>query len=310
MPVLPYCLRLIIQTIFRPSRIFRCRQRQQQQRTPTPPTPVFDEYATQFINEYLGSVTEDTPVESIQRVRAALIQVNEEYIAREQAEIDNLRHIISEAQDILEIEAGEINEDGTSAFETAVGTPRTDTPLSDTPTYATDDHYFPEPFLETEINPEIQVDHPEGSPFIRSLVNSYVGALYICPQFARDLYGLYGETTIPGTVYSVRDLVAIARNERRTIPLLKDWDPVDTTGPPHCAHVGEHCPPSTASYYPPMQVETHTELEFFGVNADLWQAPLTEEEEVALIAQEAANNEAAELEEFRQARICAEALQQ
>jgi len=43
------------------------------------------------------------------------------------------------------------------------------------------------------------------------------------------------------------------------------------------------------------------------VNDDLWQAPLTEEEEVALIAQEAADNEAAELEEFRQARIRADA---
>src|SRR6266404_5701218 len=316
MPVLPFHLRLILQTIFRRSRIFRRHQRQQQQRSPTPPTPVIDEHVTQFITEYLESVTEDTPVKSIQRVRAALIQVNEEYIAREQAEIDNLHRIIREAQDILEIEAGEIDEDGTSAFETAVGTPRTDTPLSDTPTYATDDQYFPEPFPETEINMEIQVDHPEGSPFIRSLVDSYVGALYIRPQFARDLFGLYGESTIPGTVYSVGDLVAIVNNERRTIPLLEDWDPVDTTGPPHCAHVGEHRPPSTASYYPPMQIETHTELEFFGVNADLWQAPLTEEEEAALIAQEIADNEAAELEGFRQACICAdtfdeaEALQQ
>src|SRR6266403_4936484 len=303
MPVLPYRLRLIIQTIFRRSRIFRRRQRQQQQRTPTPPTPVIDEYATQFITEFLGSVTEHTSVDSIQRVRAALIQVNEEYIAREQAKIDNLHCIIREAQDILEIEAGEIDEDGTSAFHTAVGTPRADTPLSDTPTYATDDPHFPEPFPETEINPEIQVDHPEGSPFIRSLVDSYVSALYIRPQFARDLYGLYGETTIPGTVYSVGDLVAIASNERHTIPLLEDWDPVDTTGPPHCAHVGEHCPPSAASYYPPTQVETHTELKFFGVNANLWQAPLTEEDKAALIAQEAADNKAAELEEFRQACI-------
>src|SRR6266404_4416094 len=307
MPVLPYRLRLIIQTIFRRSRIFCRRQRQQQQRTPTPPTPVIDEYATQFITEYLGSVTEDTPVESIQRVRVALIQVNEEYIAREQAEIDNLCRIISEAQDILEIEAGEIDKDRTSAFQTAVGTPRADTPLSDTPTYATNDPHFPEPFPETEINPEIQVDHPEGSTFIRSLVDSYVSALYIRPEITRDLYALYGESTIPGTVYGVRDLVAIARNERRTIPLLEDWDPVDTTGPPHCAHVGEHRPPSTASYYLPTQVEVHTELEFFGVNDDLWQAPLTEEEEAALIAQEAADNEAAELEEFRQARIRADA---
>ncbi len=305
MPVLPYRLRVILQMIFRRSRIFR--RRQCQQRSPTPPTPVIDEHVTQFITEYLDTVTEDTPVESIQRVRAALIQVNEEYIAREQAEIDNLHRIICEAQDILEIEAGEIDEDGTSAFHTAVGTPRADTPLSDTPTYATDNPHFPEPFPETEINPEIQVDHPEGSTFIRSLVDSYVGALYIRPEFQRDLYALYGENTIPGTVYGVGDLVAIARNERRTIPLLEDWDPVDTTGPPHCAHVGEHRPPSTASYYPPTQVETHTELEFFGVNADLWQAPLTEEEEAALIAQEAADNEVAELEEFRQARIRADA---
>ncbi len=316
MPVLPYRLRLIIQTIFRRSRIFRHRQRQQQQRTPTPPTPVIDEYATQFITEYLSSVTEDTPVESIQRVHAALIQVNEEYITCEQAEIDNLRRIISEVQDILEIEAGEIDKDGTSAFQTAVGTPCADTPLSDTPTYATDDPHFPEPFPETEINPEIQVDHPKGSTFIRSLVDSYVGALYIRPEFQRDLYALYGEATIPGTVYSVGDLVAIARNERRTIPLLEDWDPVDTTGPPHCAHVSEHHPPSTASYYPPTQVEVHTEIEFFRVNDDLWQTPLTEEEEAALIAQEAADNEAAELEEFRQVCIRAdifdetEALQQ
>jgi len=181
-----------------------------------------------------------------------------------------------------------------------------DTPLSDTPTYATDNPYFPEPFPETEINLEIQVDQPFGPPFIQSLIDSYVGALYIRPQFTRDLYGLYGETTIPGTVYSVGDLVAIASNERRTIPLLEDWDPVDTTGPPHCAHVGEHHPPSTASYYPPTQVETHTELEFFGVNADLWQAPLTEEEEAALIAQEITDNKAAELEEFRQACIHAD----
>src|SRR6266404_1064430 len=311
MPVLPYRLRLILQTIFRRSRIFHCRQRQQQQRTPTPSTPVIDQHVTQFINEYVtpfvDSVTEHTSVDSIQRVRAALIQVNDEYIACEQEEIDNLRRIIQEAQDILEIEAGEIDEDGTSAFYTAVGTLHADAPFSDTPTYATDDPHFPEPFPETEINPEIQVDHPKGSPFIRSLVDSYVGALYIRPQFARDLYGLYGETTIPGTVYSVGDLVAIASNERCTIPLLEDWDPVDTTSPPHCAHIGEHCPPSTASYYPPMQVEVHTELEFFRVNADLWQAPLTEEEEAALIAQEAADNEAAELEEFRQARIHADA---
>src|SRR6266404_5371194 len=312
MPVLPYHLHVILQTIFHCSCIFRRRQRQQ--RSPTSPTPVIDQHVTQFINEYVtpfvDSVTEHTSVDSIERVHAALIQVYDEYIAREQAEIDNLRCIIREAQDILEIEAGEIDEDSTSTFHTAVGTPHADTPFSDTPTYATDDPHFPEPFPETEINLEIQVDHPEGSPFIRSLVDSYVGALYIRPQFTRDLYGLYGETTIPGTVYSVGDLVAIASNERRTIPLLEDWDPVDTTGPPHCAHVGEHRPPSTASYYPPTQVETHTELEFFGVNTNLWQAPLTEEEEAALIAQEIADNEAAELEEFRQARIHAEALQQ
>src|SRR6267378_4318235 len=107
-------------------------------------------------------------------------------------------------------------------------------------------------------------------------------------------------------VHDIGDLVAIARNERHTIPLLEDWDPVDTTGPPHCAHVGEHRPPSTTSYYPPTQVEVHTELEFFRVNDDLWQTPLTEEEEAALIAQEAADNEAAELEEFRQAHIRAD----
>ncbi len=89
--------------------------------------------------------------------------------------------------------------------------------------------------------------------------------------------------------------------------MLEDWDPVDTTGPPHCAHVGEHCPPSTASYYPPTQVETHTELKFFGVNADLWHTPLTEEEAAQLITAEAADNEAAELEEFRQAHICTDA---
>src|SRR5712664_580055 len=127
MPVLPYRLCVILQAIFRRSRIFHRHQCQQQQRTPTPPTPVIDEHVTQFITEYLESVTEDTPVKSIQRVRAALIQVNEEYIAREQAEIDNLRHIIHEAQDILEIEAGEIDEDGTTAFHTAVGTPCADT---------------------------------------------------------------------------------------------------------------------------------------------------------------------------------------
>src|SRR6266404_2566705 len=309
MPGLPYHLHVIVLSIFRLFHLFHRRQRLV--RTPTPPTPEINEQVTRFIDKhvtpFVNEVTEQTSVDSIQRLCAALIQVNDEYIAWEQAEIDNLHCIIREAQDILEIEEGEIDEDGTTTFHTAIGTPHTDTPLSDAPTYATNDHYFPKPFLETEINPEIQVDHPEGSPFIRSLVNSYVSALYIRPQFARDLFGLYGESTIPRTVYSVGDLVAIANNERHTIPLLEDWDPVDTTGPPHCAHVGEHRPPSTASYYPPTQVEVHTEIEFFGDTANLWQAPLTEEEEAALIAQEAADNEAAELEEFRQARIRADA---
>src|SRR6266404_3078432 len=104
MPVLPYRLRVILQTIFRRSRIFRRRQRQQ--RSPTPPTPVIDKHVTQFITEYLESVTEDTPVKSIQRVHAALIQVNKEYIAREQAKIDNLHRIIREAQDIQPIPRG------------------------------------------------------------------------------------------------------------------------------------------------------------------------------------------------------------
>src|SRR6266404_1155100 len=125
MPVLPYCLRVILQTIFRRSHIFRRCQRQQH--SPTPPTPVIDQHVTQFINEYVtpfvDSVTEHTSVDSIQHVRATLVQVNKEYIAREQAEIDNLRRIIRKVQDILEIEAGEIDEDGTSAFQTAVGTP-------------------------------------------------------------------------------------------------------------------------------------------------------------------------------------------
>ncbi len=132
-------------------------------------------------------------------------KVNKEYIAREQAEINNLHHIICEVQDILEIEAGEINEDGTVAIGFPEGTPCADTPLSDTPTYATKDHDFPIPFPETEIDPEFQVDPPFGGPFIESLVDSYVGALYICPQFARDLYGLYGESTIPGTVYGAKE---------------------------------------------------------------------------------------------------------
>ena len=117
---------------------------------------------TQFVNEhvtpFLNKVTEETSVDSIQCLRASLITINEEYIAREQTEIDNLHHIIREAQDILEIEAGEIDEDGTTAFGTVEGTPCADTPLSDAPTYATNDHNFPVPFPETEIDPEFQVD--------------------------------------------------------------------------------------------------------------------------------------------------------
>ncbi len=309
MPVLPYCLRVILQTIFRRSRIFhRC---QRQQRSPTPPTPVIDQHVTQFINEYVtpfvNSVTEHTSVDSIERVRATLIQVNDEYIAREQAEIDNLCRIIREAQDILEIEAGEIDKDSTFAIGFPEGTPRADSPVSDAPTYATDDHDFPIPFPETEINPEFQVDHPEGPSFLQSFINSYIEALYIHPQYARDLYGLYREGTIPGTNYRVSDLVVQANEQRRRIPILEHPDPVDITDPPHCAHVGEHHPPSRASYYPPTQIETHTELEFFGVNNNLWHTPLTEEEAAALIAQEAADNKAEELEEFRQARIRADA---
>ena len=232
MPVLPYRLRLILQTIFRRSRIFHCRQRQQQQRTPTPSTPVIDQHVTQFINKYVtpfvDSVTEHTSVDSIEHVRAALIQVNDKYIAREQAEIDNLCRIIHEAQDILEIEAGEIDEDSTFAIGFPEGTPRTDTPFSDAPTYATDDHNFPVPFLETEINLEFQVDHPEGPPFLQSFIDSYVEALCIRPQYARDLYRLYGENIIPGTNYRVSDLVVQANEQRCHIPILEHPDPVDT----------------------------------------------------------------------------------
>ncbi len=269
---------------------------------------MIDQHVTQFINEYItpfvDSVTEHTSVESIQHVCAALIQVNDEYIAREQAEIDNLRRIIREAQDILEIEAGEIDEDGTIAIRFPEGTPPIDTPVSDTPTYATDDHDFPIPFPETEIDPERQVDHPSGPSFLQSFIDSYIEALYIRPQYAQDLYALYGENTIPGTNYGVGDLVAIARDQRCCIPLLEHPDPVDTTGPPHCAHVSEHRPPSETSYYPPTQVETLTLVD---INNDPWYTPLTEEETAALIAQEAADNKAAELEEFRQARIRADA---
>ncbi len=303
MPVLPYRLRIILQTIFHCSRIFH--RRQHLARTPTPPTPVINEQVTQFIDEHItpfvNEVTKHTSVDSITHLRAALIQVNDEYITREQAEIDNLHHIICEAQDILEIEAGEIDEDSTFAIRFLEGTPHADTPHSDAPTYTTEDHDFPVPFPETEIDPEFQVDPPFGGPFIESLVESYVGALYIRPHFARDLYGLYGESTIPGTVYRVGDLVALMATQRHTIPLLEHPDPC------HCAHVGEHCSPSAASYYPPTQVETHTELEFFRVNNDLWHTPLTEEEAAELIAQEAADNKVAELEEFRQVRICADA---
>jgi len=197
--------------------------------------------------DHFPEVTEETSIESIQCLCASLIQVNEEYIAREQAEIDDLHRIIHEAQDILEIEAGEIDEDGTTAIGTVEGTPCADTPLFNAPTYTTDDHDFPVPLLETEINPEFQVDPPFGTPFIQSLIDSYVSALYIRPQFARDLYNLYGENTIPGTVYGVGDLVALGNKQRCNIPLLEHLDPVDTTSPPHCTHVGEHHPPSEAS---------------------------------------------------------------
>ncbi len=165
---------------------------------------------TPFLNE----VTEETSVESIQHLRTSLIAVNEEYIAREQTEIDNLHRIIREAQDILEIEAGEIDEDSTTAVGIE-GTPRADTPLSNAPTYATDDHDFPVPLPETEINPEFQVDPPFGTPFIQSLIDSYIEVLYIRPQYAQDLYGLYRESTIPGMNYGVGDLVEIVRDQRR-----------------------------------------------------------------------------------------------
>ncbi len=309
MPGLPYHLHVILQTIFHHSRIFH--RRQHLAHTPTPPTPVINKLITQFIDEhitpFIEEVTEHTSIDSIQHLRAALIQVNDEYIAREQAEIDNLHHIIREAQDILEIETGEIDEDSTTAIGFPEGTPCTDTPLSDAPTYTTDDHDFPIPFPETEINPEFQVDPPFGGPFIESLVESYIGALYIRPQFARDLYRLYRESTIPGTVYGVGDLVALAVEQRRHILVLEHPDPVDTSEQfPHCLHVGEHRPPSEQSYYPPTQIETLTEVELFNINNDLWHTPLTEEEAAELITAEAANNEAAELEEFRQACIRAD----
>ena len=286
--------------IFRQSHIFCHHQRLA--RTPTPPTPTINKHVWQFITDHFPKVTEETSVESIQHLWASLIQVNEEYIAREQAEIDNLHRIIHEAQDILEIEAGEINEDGTTAIGTVEGTPQADTPLSDAPTYATDNHNFPVPLPETEIDPEFQVDPPFGTPFIQSLIDSYVSALYICPQFARDLYNLYRENTIPGTVYRVGDLVALGNEQRHHIPLLEHLDPVDTTSPPHCTHVGEHHPPSEASYYPPTQVETLTEVKLFDINNDLWHMPLTEEDTTKLIAAEAA-----ETEEFIQACIRADA---
>ncbi len=79
-------------------------------------------------------------------------------------------------------------------------------------------------------------------------------------------------------------------------------DPVDTTGPPHCTHVGEHHPPSEQSYYPPTQVEVLTEVELFNINDDIWHTPLSEEDTMDLIT-----TEAAELEEFRQARITSDA---
>ena len=132
MPGLPYRLCVILQTIFHHSHIFRHRQRLAC--TPTPPTPTINEHVTQFINKHFPEVTEETPVYAIQHLHAALIQVNEEYIAREQAEINNLHHIIHEAQDILEIKAGEINEDSTMAFETVEGTPHADSPVSNAPT--------------------------------------------------------------------------------------------------------------------------------------------------------------------------------
>ncbi len=100
MPALPYHLRIILQTIFCRSCIFHRRQRLT--RTPTPPTPEINKLVTQFIDNhvtpFVNEVTEHTSVDSIQQLRTALIQVNEEYIAREQLEIDNLNHIIHEAQ--------------------------------------------------------------------------------------------------------------------------------------------------------------------------------------------------------------------
>ncbi len=206
-------------------------------------------------------------------------------------------------QEVLEIKAGEIDKDGTTAFGTVVGTPCADTPLSDAPTYTTDDHDFPVPFPETEINSEFQVNHPEGPPFIQSIIDSYVEALYIHPQYARDLYGLYRESTIPGTNYKVGDLVIQATERRRLIPLLEHPDRVDTSEQfPHCQHVGEHCLPSEQLYYLPTQVETLTEVELFDINDNIWHTPLSEEDTTDLIAAEAA-----ELEEFRQAHITSDA---
>src|SRR6267378_5432012 len=102
MPGLPYRLCVIVLSIFRRSRLFRRCQRLA--RTPTPPTPVLNEQVTQFIDEhvtpFVDSVTEHTSIDSIQCLCAALIQVNEEYIAREQAEINNLHRIIREAQEV------------------------------------------------------------------------------------------------------------------------------------------------------------------------------------------------------------------
>ena len=68
---------------------------------------------------------------------------------------------------------------------------------------------------ETEIDPEFQVDPPFGTPFIQSLIDSYIEVLYIRPQYAQDLYGLYRESTIPGMNYGVGDLVEIVRDQRR-----------------------------------------------------------------------------------------------
>ena len=83
MPGLPYHLHVIVLSIFRRSRIFR--RRQCLARTPTPPTPVLNKQVTRFIDEhvtpFVDSVTEHTSIDSIQRLRAALIQVNDKYIA-------------------------------------------------------------------------------------------------------------------------------------------------------------------------------------------------------------------------------------